>query len=337
VTEDEEQIAVGWQTLRTRKAQGAGLELPTMALGVQAPRGSLRLAIGGNGEPRLLMPLGMHDRIPRDVEGEVLEIREEHYSFEGRNVRFLVLECGDPELEQVFAGLVTEIGRRISQGAPAIDSLVGVVREFRHLLQAGARSVSRDRAVGLVGELLVLEDLIARNPAAVSAWQGPESARHDFRCGNRALEIKTTLRVGSEAVEISAIDQLFPPEGASLYLHHLMLEADAAGSLSVPRLAGRVEAHLADTADFRQKLTNVGFVSHQPGPWEEFRFSFRRSASYSVEPGFPRIGEDSLGGGPGLPAGVTAVRYAVDLSHAADFRLTEEQQEQLMETLAQCP
>jgi hypothetical protein len=337
VTVEGDRIGVGWETLRARGGFGEGLGSPSVVLPVETAHGPLRLALGGQGEPRLLVPLGMHDREPEDFEGEALLVREERYSLEGRNLRFLVLECTDPALERVFAGLVEEVGRRIREGGAPVESLVAVVREFRHLLRAGSASVSRDTALGLVGELLVLERLVAQDSGGIATWQGPEGARHDFRCGGRALEVKTSLRTASRVVEISAIDQLFPPEGATLHLHHLTLEADPAGALSVPDLHGRIEARLAETGPFREKLEKVGFLPEAPGPWADYRFASLGGETYRVHSGFPRLGDDGTGSVPSVPAGVSAVRYNVDLALAEDFRLDDEAETALIEELARCP
>ena len=54
--------AGNWEVLRARVQQGdvqlgGGLEIPTMPTGVATAAGEVRLAVGQNGEARLLLPL----------------------------------------------------------------------------------------------------------------------------------------------------------------------------------------------------------------------------------------------------------------------------------------
>lgn len=337
MTRDENRIRTGWGILRSRIADGNELSTSSVVLDVSTIHGPLRLSVGGSGEPQLLIPLGMHDTLPSDFEGQALEIRQQYFSLGGRNKRFLLLECSEPELEQAFTGLVEELSRRVEEGGPPVGSLVSVVREFRDLLRSGSENVSRERAVGLVGELVVVQRIVELNPQGVTAWQGPDGARHDFRCGAHALEVKSSVKVGSRTVEITAADQLFPPDGATLHLHQLILEADPAGSLSVPLLHDRIEEYLTDTTVFREKLEKLGFLPGLSEYWERFRFSLVDASTYRVDVGFPRIGDDGGRYAPCLPYGISAVRYNLDLNYAADFRVDGERESELIRELAQCP
>ena len=67
------------------------------------------MAVGANGEPRLLLPLARDDiPVPFDV-GTSLSVSVSSFQYSGQYLRFLDIICLHPELESVFGEVVDEI------------------------------------------------------------------------------------------------------------------------------------------------------------------------------------------------------------------------------------
>ena len=93
---------------------------------------------------------------------------------------------------------------------------------FGDLLQVEAL-LSPERQIGLLGELLFLELLIAyHGTRALDAWIGPRGEPHDFRFEKYEFEVKTTLAT-RRVHTINGSEQLIPSAGCSLFLTSVML------------------------------------------------------------------------------------------------------------------
>ena len=63
----------------------------------------MRHALGPAGEPRILLPVGMHERLPEFKESSALLVADVTYEKDGRPIRFIDMMCRVSELESVFA------------------------------------------------------------------------------------------------------------------------------------------------------------------------------------------------------------------------------------------
>lgn len=314
--------AIGWQRLRDNEtAASADLGIPSLELDVGTKMGAVRLALGADNAARFLVPLAAGDPFPMLADTHGLELKDNLLLLRGKPVRFLELACRDRQLEDVFQKLVADVLRRLAGGVEASVAVEGAISDFRNLLiGAGRARPSMEAALGLVGELLVLNRLLEKSDSAWKLWTGPLGARHDFRAGDLAMEVKTCMRAQRRIVEISALDQLAEPEGGSLVLAHHILEYDAAGRLSVSDEAEKALARASDQAELAERLGEAGYVSDLKEQWSAFRFSLLARDYYAVRDGFPRLTPSSFAEGE-LPTGVSHFRYRVDLGAATQFRL----------------
>ena len=230
-----------------------------MPTDVSTAAGPVRLAVGANGEPRLLLPLARRET-PASVDaGNALSISVSSFSYKGTRLRFLDLVCIREDLEPVFAEVVDEILVRIGGGDGCTNAARSTIRDFRALLtRARATDVGIGGVVGLVAELLVLNRLLDRSPSAWKAWQGPEGDRHDFRAGDTSLEVKASLRTGTFGVTINGLDQLEAPAGGTLHLLHLVLEPVTDGILSLASLARSAMSKVPEPAKIETLLAAAG-------------------------------------------------------------------------------
>ena len=308
-----------WELLRTGVPGGGDLGVPTIPTDVSTDAGRVRLAIGPNDEPRVLLPLDGRESAPTIQESNALSISVSSFKSKGRILRFLDLICLSPDLESVFGELVDEMLARIARDESCVDAVRSTIEDFRSLLmRAAAGRITKGMVAGLIAELLVLNRLLDRTPSAWKAWLGPTGDRHDFRAGNTSLEVKSSLRPGASRLAINSLDQLEIPTGGSLHLLRFVLEPVSNGMLSVSSLARNALSKSDEPDRLNELLAAVGCSNVDAEDWNRYLFRCESEYLYEVRPGFPRLVISMLTGGI-APRGVHEVAYHVDLSVADPF------------------
>lgn len=312
-----------WMRLRSTGTGDGAIEVPSLSSGVETGFGPVRLAIGPEGQPRLMVPCGAAASIRGDVSSGKLSVALSRYDVAGRSTRFIDVMCADRSLDAVFAELASEVVHRIAGGDGAVEAVEGTIADFRDLLQDIAdRDVADHEIVGLVGELLVLRTLAGHSPAAIAAWTGAFDQRHDFRHGVHAIEVKTSSRVDATSIHVSSIEQLSEPTGGSLLLVHFCVERAGNGELSVSTLYAEIVGLGVARSKLAEALAAMGCPDPDSAAWNRIRFSLEKSSGYRVGSGFPRITAAQFPGGV-LPEGVQCISYEVDLRTAERFRVSE--------------
>lgn len=324
-----------WRLLRQGGHASRGDELPSLLSGVDADAGPVRFALGRHGEGRLLVPIGQSERVPTIAETPTLRIVDEHYSFGRSAWRFLDLTCLVPELDRVFGEVADEIVSRIASGHGAIRACTSTLGEFRMLLVPKCTSVPAERLVGLIGELLLLEELLDIEPSATELWRGPLGERHDFRGGALAAEVKTTSRAANQVLHVTSIDQLLEPADGELRIVRYTLEETAGGSLSLGSLFTRIVGKSGNSLRIRDLLARMECPDPLAKEWNGVRFQLEDSQSYRIDAAFPRVVPVSLSAGA-LPFGVSKVRYDVDLAAAEHARLSPAEHREFLERMIAC-
>ncbi|WP_287375294.1 PD-(D/E)XK motif protein [Mesorhizobium sp.] len=327
-------VAGQWTVLRTDSRNTGGLEIPSMPLGVGTATGPIRLAVGPNGEARLLLPLAKQER-PSGVEAAgALALTVSTFMHAGRAHRFLDLTCLSLELEPVFGEVVDEIVFRVSRGIGCLEAARTTLGDFRNLLDASPPDrIDRSRVAGLVGELVVLNRLLDLSPSAWRAWRGPAGDRHDFRAAETSLEVKASLRASSVSVTINGLEQLAAPSGGTLHLAHFTLEPVSGGLLTIAALGARAMAKADDPAGLRDLFMGIGCSNVTADAWNQDAFRIESESHYRVEADFPRIVSSAFKGDK-PPPGVDEVTYRIDLAFASSYKCLAEEIEALLRTLA---
>lgn len=316
---DPSRAGTSWSTLRAGGREDTGLEIPTLPAGAETEHGPVRLALGPEGEPRLLLPLGPRSRRPELPAAPALKITDTRYRLAGKTLRFLDISCVVRELEPVFSDLADAILGRVREGMDGAIAAASALKEFRALLIGTRAQEIPDHIIcGLVGELVALERFACIHLGAAALWRGPHGERHDFRGGRDGLEVKTSMRASRDVVRISDLDQLAEPEGGSLHLLHLGLEPVAGGAISVGRCYTDLIALGCDAETLAAGLAAMGCDDPLSVDWNRLAFILEREALYDVRPGFPRLVPGDLRGGA-APLGVSEIEYDVDLAAAAEF------------------
>lgn len=327
-----------WGLLRAGAQRGSDpvsspLGIYTIPAKVTSASGTVRFAIGGNGEPRLLLPLADGETIGTVGGGHELSISVSSFRHSGRTLRFLDLVCRSSDLEAVFGEVVDEMLARIARGDRCVAAARSTIEDFRSLLlRAASPEVDKRAITGLVAELVVLNRLLARSSSAWKAWCGPLGNRHDFRTGDTSLEVKASLRPDSSSVTINGLEQLEVPAQGTLHLFRIVLESVHAGSLSVSDLAHRAMSRASEPREIMELIGATGCKDADAEQWNRHRFRIESERLYEIRPGFPRLVMSMLIGGA-VPHGVHGVTYHVDLSAADPFSCEASVMEDLEEML----
>ncbi|MED5812901.1 PD-(D/E)XK motif protein [Mycolicibacterium sp. 050232] len=211
---------------------------------------------------------------------------------------------------------LSDISDLLQQEACRFDTaLEAAVSTFEQIL-AHSRSLSREKQVGIYGELMFLQHCIqeASAASAITAWKGFAENEHDFVFPDGSFEIKTTT---SEARRhrISSLDQLSPVPGSPLWLVSIQVTAATPAT-------GRT---LADVVDETRQM-----AGHHPeldkslarAGWRErdratYRNPYRlRStpAAYKIDDQFPSITRAALVRASARPELIINASYVIDLT-----------------------
>lgn len=180
---------------------------------------------------------------------------------------------------------------------------------WRQFLQSLPGGMSRQETIGLIGELHVLAEVLARDPALLPAWRAPEGGLYDFENAGHAIEVKTTLGPGWR-VTISTIEQLDPAGLAQLDLIHVRLFETPAGS-SLDELIDRIAALLSDEGDrraFSNALLQRGLAPDDRASRSGLHTALQQMTRYAIDEDFPRMRRADIAGA------IVDLQYVLDLA-----------------------
>jgi hypothetical protein len=191
---------------------------------------------------------------------------------------------------------------------------------WRRLLEAGDSAVLGAAELrGLLGELIVLQRLLALWPVAVvvESWVGPLDAPQDFTLPFLRIESKA-IRPGARTIRITSADQLDVDE-VPLLLSVATLASDVSGvqgftPASVVQAIRTELNHLGteeNALEFESRLAAAGYVDLP----EYDRIAFRVEAIrfFEVRDDFPRLRRGDL------PYGVAEAAYEISLGACGAF------------------
>lgn len=230
------------------------------------------------------------------------------FESDARASRGLLLTCIDSVLDEAFTAFSEALVTRCADGMEMPVAFRACLEEFRQLL-LGRSTTPSD--IGLLGELVALEELATLDAEADRLWAYPDLERHDFRNGAVAHEVKTTRRSRQQnpTVSISSLDQLSPPANGQLFLRFIRVERDPAGPVSADGLLRSLGNKLRDKG--QGMFARVG--TEQLASIRKESFTVLEHRTFLVRAGFPRLTSAELVGGK-LAAGIGNVRYDLDLS-----------------------
>ncbi|MEG1567355.1 MAG: PD-(D/E)XK motif protein [Anaerovoracaceae bacterium] len=182
--------------------------------------------------------------------------------------------------------------------------------------------LSKERELGLLGELTLLKQLIEIYGAvAVSFWSGCNDETHDFYIQGSAIEVKATAQKAPYKANISSEYQLDTQDVLhDLYLQFYAFRKSESDGFTLPEIVQEVELLLvSDTAylqQFHEKVEQYGYLSACAELYSTGYFD-REDNLYKVGTGFPRIERSKL------ESGLSNVIYSVSMDMCQRFLVTE--------------
>jgi hypothetical protein len=197
----------------------------------------------------------------------------------------------------------------------ALRVMLGRVRAWQEFMRKGARSLSAEEEIGLVGELAALITMIGLGVSAVDvieAWRGPLDGVRDFEIGTGGIEVKTTYAAAGFKARIGSLDQLDDMARQPLYVAGMRLREIAAGQ-TLPQAVEEARATAQSSVEARrlldERLLAAGYRDAHADRYSK-RFVVDSAKVLHVAEGFPRLTPWNV------PKGVTAASYEIDFEQA---------------------
>lgn len=195
--------------------------------------------------------------------------------------------------------------------------LLGRIQAWQDFMSPGDTGLLElDEEVGLVGELNVLEQVLALIPDArtvLEGWDGPRGGLHDFLLGTGAIEVKTTVAQQGFRARIGSLEQLDATLATPLCLAAVRLGTGDTGSTlpeHVERLAELVSREgKGPLHQFETRLLQAGYHAAMAEHYTR-RFTATDMRVLPVDDGFPCLTRRSV------PDGVVGAGYTIDLDVA---------------------
>lgn len=228
----------------------------------------------------------------------------------------LILSLEDGGRRDLFATICADVVAAAA-GASRNDALrlfLARLDAWRQFLRDRRDGLTRPQTVGLIGELLILEQLLATDAQSLGTWKSPNDGLHDFDRGGHALEAKASLGP-SPTITISALDQLDTAGLRALHLVHVKLIEEPRGR-GLREIIEAVIAALPDGSarrSFENALLRRGLMPDDDAARSTPRVHLRSIDAYAVTEGFPRLLR------AGLPTAITDASYTLEVRAFTPF------------------
>jgi hypothetical protein len=214
-------------------------------------------------------------------------------------------------------GLMLSVAQAIAGGATFAAATSAAMTNMRTLL-AAKPSISEQKQIGLVGELLLIRALLDAHDeyAVIDWWLGPLAEERDFAFPAFDAEVKTTLGETRSHV-IHGAGQLDPSPGRSLWL--VSVQITRAGGdpdgVTLPDLVHATRDRLTSTRDrFVSQLAGEGWDDDDAAMYPTAYVLRTTPEAYLVDDDFPAITQSRLRAVVPHSDLVSGVTYRVDLS-----------------------
>ncbi|MGM4924509.1 PD-(D/E)XK motif protein [Tardiphaga sp. 804_B3_N1_9] len=229
---------------------------------------------------------------------------------------FIVLSLEDSSRRDLFSTICADVVAAAAQAGPAdaLEQFLARLDAWRQFLRDRRDGLSRSETVGLMGELLVLELLLAADPQGLATWQSPNDGLQDFMSNGHALEVKTGLGPSS-SITISALDQLDVAGLRQLDLLHVRL-VELPGGRCLRDILAAITSILPDDMSrraFENALLRRGLMPDDDAARLVPKVQQRSIDAYTISDAFPRLIRSAL------PIAITEATYTLDIRAIAAF------------------
>lgn len=189
---------------------------------------------------------------------------------------------------------------------------------WQTFLKNETNSISEEIQIGLMGELIFLNEYLSRWVSleqAINAWVGPEKEKQDFRINGTSIEIKSFMDKKQDQVNISSIEQLNNNDN-NLYLCTIGFKSSDDGE-TLEDYCKKIQKRIYEECPsalsaFEDLLISYGYYSHCK--YDNLKkLSPYKNCCYNVNNEFPKIPITIKN-----PA-ILNVNYKLDLSYCREF------------------
>ncbi|WBQ13039.1 PD-(D/E)XK motif protein [Hyphomonadaceae bacterium BL14] len=239
----------------------------------------------------------------------------------------LVLTLVDGEQAALFRALCRDLLEATHQLPVEANTqgaiiVIGRIRRWQQLLGKRRNNLlSRQKIIGLVGELLFLENvMLAERPAeeAIRAWRGPYGDEQDFAVADRILETKSQLSSADQVIKVSSEAQLDTISGEIVVWHQTLAStspnSSGARTLNehVASIRGKIETKSPVALDiFEGGLLAAGYEDRPE--YSQEAWAPVRTRVFEVEQTFPRLVPGNV------PSGIRKIRYEIPVDVCMPF------------------
>lgn len=242
----------------------------------------------------------------------------------GNNKSCIQIVLRDDDMQELFFRLCWDLADSIAKGTRhnVLHCIVARLEEWKRLLSAAQKKLSKRQQKGLIGELAFLNDILLEEVGpmtAAKAWTGPTASPRDFTCGLTFFEVKSNRGTQDHSVIVSSENQLDTSVEEELYLCVIGINEDPVNGLSLDAIVNEVrsafEQDPSALAYLNSLLALAGYsdlVNYSDTKWAKEGFRY-----YYVDKEFPKIVPSSI------PAETSEVSYRLELSHLDQFESNE--------------
>lgn len=305
-----ESLHIGWMALSEKPTEEGHL-VSTVPMNETVLGAAVLLGRDLDGGRHLLVP-APSEAVVSDDSSEAVRVQPLELGSGANRDTYVDVVCEEESLFDVFDDLIVVLMRELSETEDPGAVCAEVIVRWREMLRPGRQEpLSASQAAGLLAELLTAIRIVELDPQRrIDVWQGPTGARHDFRRGQDAVEVKATLSSSTTSASIHGLEQLERPANGSLHLVWLRLEQVVDGSLCVEREIQELRKLVASTEDMYKLLGEAGWA---PGTEsEKLKFELLETRMFEVTNDFPRLTPSSLTNTRHV-ADIEDVRYRVRL------------------------
>lgn len=235
----------------------------------------------------------------------------------------LIVSCSSVELFRSFYDFIREVLELVHAGSHSPKNAVDEAWSKWGQLIERESSLSREKQIGLIGELWLLERLANLHgwDFALDSWHKVSVSEHDFCLRSSDIEVKTTTSENRSHM-IGSLTQLQPSHGRELFLLSIQITTAsmmARESFSLASKVRLIEELLKNSLEnrnkFRYRLEQVGWQESHMNFYDATYLIRSKSRFVKVDENCPRIIEMSLGGmSDEMRARIRAVSYRIDVT-----------------------
>ncbi len=280
-------------------------------LQTSGPDGDVAIGVSSEGDVGVLIPL---ESEPVELPAPSRRIRTGRILLQkgGANRSYVVISSNDPENERRFLLFCADL---LEQGpflnVPDLaEAIARSVQRFRSLLYP-EDAADTHAAIGLLGEMMLLQRLAPGLGVHASQWTGPSRQSKDIDLGHCQIEVKTTTQLDGWRLLVHGLHQLACGD-TPLVMIGLRITETTDG-VSLPEVASWLRRHgLGDPQRLEIIFEAAGLAACESALGDR-RWTLRDIAAWRITPDFPRIEPGVLSGLQHLAA-LDSVQYVLDLT-----------------------